>query len=461
MFLRRNAGSIMKKRILTITGLLILAGIIAGVLRLDILLRVATGYHAKILCSSVFISGRKSDDVKANELNFSLIKFVSCKVDTVRKSVTSYLLWRSSTAVYRQGYGTMLLPGGGDAQDRRKPFPRLPGPGYDPDTVPWPQGNRLPDNLQAGASDKLQSIADRLVEGHEFGGNPYAFIVLHRGVPVVERYKAGFTPATRFPAWSMAKSVTCSLAGLLVADGLLDTGSTTGIGAWKNDERRRITVKDLLQMQSGLEWNEDYGNLSDVTRMLFTSDDFARYTENKPPAHPAGTHWYYTSGTTNLLTSLMRRSFPSDSAYLAFPYLRLFYPLGVTQAVFETDPAGSFAGSSYLFATARDFARFGLLWLNDGVFDGKRILPEGWVRFATTPASHSGKKYGACFWLNGGGRYPSAPADMYFCIGVDGQRIFMVPSKDLVVVVLGYSHEPENKLNFDRLLGSLLPCFPG
>ncbi len=146
----------------------------------------------------------------------------------------------------------------------------------------------------------------------------------------------------------------------------------------------------------------------------------------------------------------------SDSSLYAFARDQFFEKIGITDAVFETDPSGDFVGSSYLYATARDYARFGLLFLNDGVFNGERILPEGWVDYTRTPASNSNGVYGALFWLNRGGDYPSAPADMYSCEGHDGQRIFIIPSKELIVVMLGYSPKPDHEMELDRLLKDIL-----
>ncbi len=450
----------MKKRILITAGFLFVAAAIAGIIRLNALLPIATGYHAKILCSAVFISDRSPEEVIRRELNFSLVKFVRTHVDTVRKTVTSRLLWQTSVATYRNGYGTLLLPGTSGAGDRRPPFPKVPPPSYDPDTLPWPLGNRLPDVPGNGKQARLEPVIRRLMMQHAYGGDPYAFIVLHRGVPLAEEYHHSFGPSTRFPGWSVAKSFISTLAGIMVAEGRLDPDRPAAIPGWANDERKNITLKDLLQMQSGLEWNEDYGTASDVTKMLFTANDFAAYTASKPPECAAGTRWQYASGIPNIVTLLMRQSFGNDSAYLSYPCSRLFYPIGMTCALFETDAAGNIAGSSYLFATARDFARFGLLWLNRGTFMGQRIVPEEWVRFATTPAPHSGGNYGASFWLNRGGRYPAAPPDMFFCIGVDGQRIFIIPSRDLVIVVLGSSREPDHALDFNLLLADILRTLP-
>jgi len=180
----------------------------------------------------------------------------------------------------------------------------------------------------------------------------------------------------------------------------------------------------------------------------------AEYAYDQPLEYPAGTHFLYSSGTANIVSHIIRKKFNDDSAYFTFPYEQLFHRIGITDAVFETDPAGNYAGSSYLYATARDFARFALLYQQDGVFNGIRLLPEGWVDYTRSPAPASEGEYGSLFWLNGKGEVPSAPSDTYMCIGHDGQRIFILPTQELIVVVLGYS--PHNSMNFDRLLVDIL-----
>jgi CubicO group peptidase (beta-lactamase class C family) len=152
----------------------------------------------------------------------------------------------------------------------------------------------------------------------------------------------------------------------------------------------------------------------------------------------------------------MRKTLNDDAEYYSFAHSYLFSKIGITQAVFEVDPAGNQVGSSYIYATARDYARFGLLYLQDGIFNGERILPEGWVNYSTTPASYSKGGYGSLFWLNKEKYYPSAPEDMYSCKGHDGQRIFIIPSKELVVVLLGYSPKPDKTMNFDALLSDIM-----
>ena len=209
-------------------------------------------------------------------------------------------------------------------------------------------------------------------------------------------------------------------------------------------------------MQSGLKWNEDYGSRSDVNLMLFNEGDMSRFAVSCTSEYPAGTNWKYSSGTANIISSLIRNEFESDTSCYAFIQDQFFEKIGITDAVFEVDPSGDFVGSSYLYATARDYARFGLLYLNDGVFNGEQILPEGWVDYTRTPASASNGEYGALFWLNRSGKFPSAPEDMYSCNGHDGQYIFIIPSRDLVIVVLGFSPKPDNEIDLDRLLKDIL-----
>lgn len=446
----------MKKRIYISAGLATLIITAWGIFYLNSLLPIITGYPAKYLCSAVFVSGRNPTFVEDVELNFSFIQFVTNEINYQEKSVTSRFLWGHSKAIYRDGFGSTLLHEGNEAGLRNQPFPALSGGKYNQDTLPWPMGNIIPDTQTGIDTSALSAVARKLMNGNHYNGNTFAFLVVHKGIPVAESYKPGFTSRTRFLSWSMAKSFTNAIAGIMVKDGLLDIHSKTGIASWQNDGRGTITVNDLLQMQSGLEWNEEYGNRSDVTMMLYNSGDIANYALNRPLKHRAGTNWMYSSGSTNLVCYLMRKQFNNDDACYSYPVEKLFNKTGMPDAVFETDPTGTLIGSSYLYATARDFARFGLLYLRDGVFNGERILPAGWVEYTSTPASMSRGIYGSCFWLNKNKFYPSAPSDMYSCNGHDGQRIFIIPSKDLVVVVLGYSPKPDHQVNFDLMLGDIL-----
>lgn len=446
----------MKRKIIFGFLTILLGAIIAGALYLNSLMPIITGYAAKNLASAVFVSGRSQTEVEALDLNFSFIKYTSNKVDTDLKRVASRFLWGKSVAIYREGFGCTLVRDVDEDSLRSIKFPQMAPLSYAQDTTPWPLGNLLPDSATGIYLPKIQQIATALVDQGAYGGHAFSFLVLHKGFPVVEKYSLGINENTRLLSWSMAKSFTSALAGIMVMDSVLDINAPADIAEWQNDDRKNITINNLLQMQSGLEWNEDYGNRSDVTVMLHDKADFARFAYEKHPEHDPATFWYYSSGTTNIVTHLMRKAIGDDNAYYQFAINRLFNKIGMPDAVFETDASGSQVGSSYIYATTRDYARFALLYLQDGVFNGERILPEGWVDYSASEALESNGKYGAGFWLNLDGAMPSAPANMYRCQGHNGQRIFILPDQELAIVVLGYSPKKTNDMDFDRLIGDVL-----
>ena len=436
----------MKKRIIGICAAVFAAAVIGGCLYLNTLMPIITGYAAKNLASAVFVSGRDASDVEALDLHFSFIKFNRNKVDYEHKTVTSRFLWAKSTAAYREGYGVTLLRG----KDREA---------FLSQEYPLPADTLRPEALPAGdpvTVAGLEPVARALVDERAYNGTPFAFVVLHKGAVVAERYRQGITPGTQLLSWSMAKSFTNAIAGIMAGDSLVSVCAPLDIPEWQGDGRRDITLKDLMQMQSGLEWNEDYGNRSDVNLMLHRETDMGLFALSKPLEYEPGTHWYYSSGSTNIVMRYLRGKFASDGEFLSYLRDRLFTPLGIVSPTFEPDMSGTPVGSSYLYVTARDFARFGQLFLDDGCVGGRRILPEGWVEWTTTPASDSKGGYGAFFWLNRNKKCPDAPEDMFSCQGHDGQEIYIIPSKDLVVVVLGYSPKPDRVVDFNRLLKDVI-----
>ena len=436
----------MKKRIIGICAAVFAAAVIGGCLYLNTLMPIITGYAAKNLASAVFVSGRDASDVEALDLHFSFIKFNRNKVDYEHKTVTSRFLWAESTAAYRESYGVTLLRG----KDREA---------FLTQEYPLPADTLRPEALPAGDPETvagLEPIARALVDERAYNGTPFAFVVLHNGAVVAERYRQGITPGTQLLSWSMAKSFTNAIAGIMAGDSLVSVCTPLDIPEWQGDGRRDITLKDLMQMQSGLEWNEDYGNRSDVNLMLHRETDMGLFALSKPLEYEPGTHWYYSSGSTNIVMRYLRGKFASDGEFLSYLRDRLFTPLGIANPTFEPDMSGTPVGSSYLYVTARDFARFGQLFLDDGCVGGRRILPEGWVEWTTTPASDSKGGYGAFFWLNRNKKCPDAPEDMFSCQGHDGQEIYIIPSKDLVVVVLGYSPKPDRVVDFNRLLKDVI-----
>ena len=449
--MKRTSG----KRILWSVLAILIIGVGYGVYYINSLLPIITGYPAKYLCSAVFVSGREQAEVEAMDLHFSFIKYTKSKVDFQDSSVTTSFLWAKSKAIYRKGFGATLLRGVSEDDLRKIRFPRSSATANQ-DTIAWPMGNLMPKKGSATDTIKLERIAEKLMDDEGYNGHAFAFMVVHKGIPVVEAYQPQFNAQTRFLSWSMAKSFTNTLSGIMVKENKWDINKPVSIPEWQSDERKNITINNLMQMQSGLRWNEDYGNRSDVTQMLYCENDFAKFTYNQPFAFPAGSHWYYSSGSVNVVNFLMRKTIGNDNEYNNFAQSRLFNKIGMPDAVFEVDASGTQVGSSYVYATARDYARFGMLYLQDGVFNGERILPEGWVNYTTTPASDSDGKYGSLFWLNQSKYYPAAPEDMYSCNGHDGQQIFIIPSKELVVVLVGYSPKPDRVMKFNDLLGDIL-----
>lgn len=325
------------------------------------------------------------------------------------------------------------------------PFPPQP-PGVAWPTGAWPTGEPSP--AIAAAVDRLTS---RCLAEPETYGLHLALVVVQGGRLVAETYGPTAAPDTALVSWSMAKSVVHAAVGLCVGDGLLRLDDPAPVPEWAGDARSAITLDHLLAMCDGLDFVEDYvdAGRSDVIEMLFGAGkaDVAAFAVARPAAHAPGTVWNYSSGTTNVVARIVgdvvaRRAgvtAPGERAEAVRGWLRarLFGPLGMTSADPRVDEAGTFVGSSFLYATARDFARFGLLYLRDGVWDGRRILPEGWSEHARTPApapvSAEEGAYGRHWWLHDPYGLPGA----FGAHGYEGQYTIVVPDRDLVVVRLG------------------------
>jgi CubicO group peptidase (beta-lactamase class C family) len=416
---------------------------------------IFTGFAAKDVASCMFVAGRSQQSIEAVDINFFPVNLTKLSVDTVAKMVTgSFFGFGKQTAVYRQGIGCALVADGDFEQVRamRSVLPVYPA--Y-PETVYWPTGDKMraekPEHLNLEKLNK--AMAEALKEG-----NTRAIVVAYDTLFMAEMYAEGFDENTPLLGWSMTKSVTNALVGILVKDGKLDIDAPAPVDAWKNDERKNITLRTLLHMTSGLEWEENYGDISDATVMLYRKGDISGYAMSKPAAFPPDSVWYYSSGTTNIISRIIRNTINNDVIYWGFPRDVLFNRIGMRTAVMETDAAGTFVGSSYCFASGRDWARFGLLYLFDGVWNGDTILPPGWVDFTREEAPHSGGKYGAQFWLNKSGHeIPDAPDDVFFADGYHGQRVYIIPSKRLVIVRLGESKKGE--FDYNKFVTSVLDAF--
>jgi hypothetical protein len=312
----------------------------------------------------------------------------------------------------------------------------------------WPQGERV----AARSAARWRPLLDWAFAESD-GAAPRrtrAVVIVHRGRIVAERYAEGFTPHTPMLGWSMTKSVMNALIGILLRDGRLALTEPAPVPEWQSpgDARARITVEQLLRMSSGLEFEETYGSpLSDVAHMLLDTPNMAAFAAGKSLRAAPGTRYAYASGTSNLLARVVRE-IVGDAQYVEFPRRALFAPLGMRSAVIETDASGTFVASSYMYASARDWARFGLLYLRDGVWNGRRVLPPGWVRYTRTPAPADPKaRFGAHFWVKlpkeFAGPEPTGalPADSLHAVGHEGQFVTIVPTHDLVLVRLGLTRE--------------------
>jgi CubicO group peptidase (beta-lactamase class C family) len=411
---------------------------------------IGNGYVAKTVCSGVFISQRKAHAVRDAEIlsnDPGLLRLVSSDVDWNGRAVRARFLGLAERfAVFRGPLGCTLAV---DVTPRELAARTLPE-GAPVERARWAMreaGGDPAAGIDAAAVDEAFA---------EPGPNPTrrtrAVVVVHDGAIAAERYAAGFGRDSALPGWSVTKSVVNALAGALVRQGRLALDAPVDVPEWSapGDPRRAITLRQLLTMTSGLEFSESYANpLGDVLWMLFGTGSAAHFAAGKPLAAPPGERWYYSSGTTNILARALRRAVGgSDADYLTFPRRALFEPLGMATAVLEPDASGHFVGSSFMFASARDWARLGQLYLQDGVWEGKRLLPEGWVAFSTTPVPAArGGAYGAHFWLRLPAVYaPSGdaglPPDAYHAVGFEGQLVTIVPSRKLVVVRLGLSVGP-------------------
>ncbi|PKR55771.1 serine hydrolase domain-containing protein [Thalassospira marina] len=429
---------------------------------------VGAGYTAKVMCSRIFVSGLSSEraldeDVMAD--NNSLLSLITANIDLRHQTVSAHAFgFRTRVAVYRPNMGcTLTDPENAAALQNTAPVlrPITPQPLL---TAPLPPGveRRKFNNILAAAMDEPSVEPSRRTR---------AIVVLYKGRVVAERYGEGITVNTPLTGWSMTKSAFSAILGRMRMTGMLPPlNYPVSINEWDtlpDDPRVKITYDELLQMSSGLEFDESYWNpLADVVQMLFVAPSAAGLAVSKPLAKTPGSEWQYSSGTTNVLSAAMRNLSNSSQQYLALPSELLFRPLGMDHAVIEADSDGYLVGSSFMHATGREWAKLGQLYLQDGVWNDTRLLPEGWVAHATTPAPHAPNGiYGAHWWLKlpSEGQQtadtPAIPADAFFALGHDGQSLSIIPSRDLVIVRLGLTRD-KKAFNLHRFVGEVSNLFP-
>ncbi|MEI7509972.1 MAG: serine hydrolase, partial [Flavobacterium sp.] len=340
----------------------------------------------------------------------------------------------------REGLGATLI---NDDFDVNQPY-EVPKRTKTNNNLPFPYGNLEPKDTVFSNIDykKLNNVvANAFDEKEQKNKRTRAVIVIYKDKIIAEKYDDGFNKNSRILGWSMTKSITGTLFGILQKQGKFDINKPAPIAEWQKDERAIIRTSDLLHMNSGLEWEEKYDKICDATKMLFQAEDMGKVQLEKRAQFPPNLHWNYSSGTTNLLSKILRNQFKTHKEYLDFWYSNLLDKIGMNSAIIETDMAGNFVGSSYGWATARDWAKFGLLYLHKGNWNGEQLFDESWVKYVSTPTNTSNGNYGAQFWLNAGGKFPDVPRNMYYASGFQGQMVAIFPSQDLVIVRMGLSEE--------------------
>ena len=466
------------KRFLAVMGVLLIGLAVAAVWFIAKAMPIGTGYVAKYLCTSTFISKRDPKIVFAEDVKpvNPLAKLVSWDIDEESRTVTAtaFRVFQSK-AIFRQGCGCTLLAGATEASLREQTFFK-PGansapPPHTP-ALPWPKGSGgAVDPATLGVdSNKLEQALDNAFAepGTDALRQTRAVAVVYEGQLIAERYAPGFGPDMPLMGWSMSKSVTNALVGVLVGQGRLALRESAPVSEWQSidDPRRKITLDQLMRMSSGLAFEEIYKPLADATDMLYGSDDFAAFAADQPLAAAPDEKWNYSSGTANIIARIVRHEAEKGAVnYYRFIREALFDRIGMTSALMEPDPSGTFVGSSYTVATVRDWARFGLLYLQDGVWDGERVLPEGWVKYTTTPTPKAPKgEYGALFWLNAGAPgnrlWPHAPLDAYAAQGFQEQKVIVIPSKNLVLVRFGAT-APRSAWDTDAFIADVIRALPG
>ena len=392
-------------------------------------LGIVSGYNAKILCSCLFVSEIDEERAIDVDLGFGPLWIASRDIDYENKVIrTSVLGLHPKAAIYRNGLGCTLL------HDREKPTDGLPEMGIK-DKSDWPA------QAFAGEAD-VQAVLQKAFDSRDENKlNTRAVLVLKNGMIAGEAYADGITPQTPLLGWSMAKSLTATMAGVLAKDGFWELDSPLPIEEWKGTPREEITLANALNMSTGLEWVEDYGTVSPATKMLYGSNNMGVSAASYPLEYEPGEFWEYSSGTTNILSYAMAEAFDTRQEYLEFPYERIFKPLGAETFVLETDASGHFVGSSYGYASARDWAKLGQLYLNQGNMYGEQIIDSSWVEFCSTPVPESDGAYGGQFWFPlARGHEGYRPTD-YAMDGFQGQTVSIHPEDEMVIVRLGVMYE--------------------
>jgi len=403
---------------------------------------LAAGYKAQMMCSGVFNAARSPEAIGKDELSGiypelqPLIGTLEARIDTEAKTVSVAFdpALPPRVAVWRPSLGCTGLPIGADPASAAS-LPRL--------AVTAPRFVRAPDwpygNVGATAKPRGNALALNAALDDAFASKARTTgaIVVQRGKIVAERYAEGFGPHVPQRTWSVAKSIAGTLVGIAARHGLLDPARPAPLPEWRaaGDPRAAITTDQLMRMASGL--HSDFaGNRTDA--VYFGGTSVGETVPGEPLEAAPGSRFRYANNDILLAVYGLRAAIGDDARSLAFPFTELFWKIGMTSTFAETDWRGNFILSSQVWTTARDLARFGLLYLNNGVWNGERLLPEGWARYVSTPSGpqpDGAFGYGATFWLLN--RSEGVPPDAYAAFGNRGQYVVIVPSRNIVIVRRG------------------------
>jgi CubicO group peptidase (beta-lactamase class C family) len=443
------------KKIIRFIGLVILATVIYYGFDTYPKLDLISGFSAKSVASGHFLDNRSVTLIEKTDNDINMIDLASNKVDDLEKFATATVYGlKERKAIYREGLGATLI---NDDFDVSKKY-NVPKRAVLNNNLPFPYGNleQKKEILSNIDYEKLNAaIDDAFDKKGEKSKRTRSLLVIYKDKIIGEKYVAGFDKDSRILGWSMTKSITATYFGILQKQGKFDITKPAPIAEWAKDNRKNITTNDLLHMNSGLEWEEKYDKICDATKMLFQAEDMTKSQINKPQTGKINDSWNYSSGTSNLLSGILRNQFKSHQKYIDFWYSSLIDKMGMNSMIVEQDMAGNFVGSSYGWATTRDWAKFGLLYLHKGNWNGEQLFDPSWSEYVAKPTNGSKGNYGAHFWLNAGNRYPDAPNDLYSANGFQGQMVFIIPSKDLVIVRMGLK-EQKDGFDFNGLLKEII-----
>lgn len=418
---------------------------------------ISTGFYAKQLCSEVFVAGRTHEAVVAQDLRnlypALTMRWMQSRVDQAGRTVVASFFGVSPTrAQHRTGQGCALtFDPPSPATDAAVRSTLILRAGTDDRPA---AAKPLPWLAQAEPNPRLQAVIDRafaeFTDDSEQRQRTRGVMIVRDGRILVERYAQGFDAESRFAGWSIGKSVAHALVGVLVREGRIRMDEPLPIPEWVVDERRHITWEHMLRMTSGLAFDETYLNpRSDVNLMLWRSSDASGFAAQTKGAAAPGSAWKYTSGTTNVMMRALRLRLAPGESHIEFPRRALFDRIGMNDTTLETDATGNFVASSFIYSSVRDLARFGWLYANDGVWQGERILPEGWVAHAAKPTASAanGEVFGAHFWVSvpqdQRQHYKRVPDSVLQAAGFGGQRITILPAEKLVIVRVGLAIRAE------------------